>query len=146
VDQRLSYFRQLAWILGSVSLVVGFLLVTTLVTISVNERTSEIAVMRAIGVSRAHIVQQVVLEALVLSIPGVASGLLLGLVTARYLNHILSQFPGLPMAIDFFLFQPSSAWRALGLLLLTGIAASIFPAWRAASLAIAGTLRREAVA
>ena len=50
VDQRLSYFRQLALILGAVSLFVGFLLVTTLVTVSVNERTGEIAVMRAIGI------------------------------------------------------------------------------------------------
>ena len=37
VDERLSYFRQLALILGAVSLFVGFLLVTTLVTVSVNE-------------------------------------------------------------------------------------------------------------
>src|SRR4051812_12936662 len=47
VDERLSYFRQLAFILGAVSLFVGFLLVTTLVTVSVNERAGEIAVMRA---------------------------------------------------------------------------------------------------
>src|SRR5689334_539658 len=62
VDQRLSYFRQLAVILGSVSLVVGFLLVTTLVTVSVNERIGEIAVMRAIGVHRWRIVGQILLE------------------------------------------------------------------------------------
>ena len=42
-ENRLSYFRQLAFILGAVSLVVGFLLVTTLVTVSVNERAGEIA-------------------------------------------------------------------------------------------------------
>ena len=56
VDERLSYFRQLAFILGAVSLVVGFLLVTTLVTVSVNERLGEIAVMRAIGVRARRIV------------------------------------------------------------------------------------------
>ena len=61
VDERLGYFRQLSAILGAVSLVVGFLLVTTLVTVSVNERVGEIVVMRAIGVSRAHVVQQIVL-------------------------------------------------------------------------------------
>jgi putative ABC transport system permease protein len=146
VDQRLSYFRQLAFILGAVSLFVGFLLVTTLVTVSVNERAGEIAVMRAIGVSRSHVVQQVVLEGVVISFVGALLGLGLGLLTARYLNAILSAFPGLPMAIDFFLFQPRAAWSALGLLVASGIAAGIYPAWRAASLPIADSLRREAIA
>jgi putative ABC transport system permease protein len=146
VDRRLSYFRQLAVILGAVSLFVGFLLVTTLMTVSVNERAGEIAVMRAIGVSRAHVVQQIVLEGIVISLAGAILGLGLGLVTARYLNTILSAFPGLPMAIDFFLFQPRAAWSALGLLIASGIGAGIFPAWRAASLPIAESLRREAIA
>jgi putative ABC transport system permease protein len=146
VDQRLSYFRQLAVILGSVSLFVGFLLVTTLVTVSVNERIGEITVMRALGVSRAHIVQQIVLEAIALMLVGSIAGLGLGLATGHYLNTILSSFPGLPMAIDFFLFQPKSAWTALGLLALSGIAAGIYPSFRAASLPIATTLRQEAIA
>ncbi len=146
VDERLSYFRQLAFILGAVSLFVGFLLVTTLVTVSVNERAGEIAVMRAIGVSRAHVVQQIVMEGVAISVAGAVLGLGLGLVTARYLNTILSAFPGLPMAIDFFLFQPRAAWSALGLLIASGIGAGIYPAWRAASLPIAESLRREAIA
>jgi putative ABC transport system permease protein len=146
VDERLSYFRQLALILGAVSLFVGFLLVTTLVTVSVNERAGEIAVMRAIGVSRPHVVQQIVLEGVAITVLGAVLGLGLGLVTARYLNTILSAFPGLPMAIDFFLFQPRAAWSALGLLVVSGIGAGIYPAWRAASLPIAESLRREAIA
>ena len=145
VDERLSYFRQLAFILGTVSLAVGFLLVTTLVTVSVNERIGEIAVMRAIGISRSTVVRQIVLEGMAISLAGSALGLVLGLATARYLNSILARFPGLPEAIDFFLFQPIAAWTALGLLIVSGMAAGIYPAWRAASLPIAATLREEAV-
>ena len=145
VDDRLSYFRQLAFILGTVSLVVSFMLVTTLVTVSVSERMGEIAVMRAIGVSRLHIVEQIVVEGMVISAAGAVAGLALGLVTARYLNGILTAFPGLPVAIDFFLFQPRAAWTALGLLALSGIVAGMYPAWRGASLPIAATLRRDAV-
>jgi putative ABC transport system permease protein len=137
VDARLSYFRQLSLILGAVSLFVGFLLVTTLVTVSVNERAGEIAVMRAIGVSKAHVIQQIVIEGVAISFAGAVLGLGLGLVTA---------FPGLPMAIDFFLFQPRAAWSALGLLIASGIGAGVYPAWRAASLPIAESLRREAIA
>lgn len=146
VEQRLSYFRQLAFILGSVSLAVGFLLVTTLVTVSVNERLGEIAVLRAIGVRRSRIVEQILIEGSVIMLVGAVAGLGLGLLTARYLNSILASFPGLPEAIDFFLFQPRDAWLALGLLAGCGILAGIYPAWRGASLPIAGTLREEAVA
>lgn len=145
VDERLSYFRQLAVILGGVSLVVGFLLVTTLVTVSVNERVGEIAVMRAIGVRRWRVVAQIVLEATAIMLVAAPLGLALGLVTARYLNAILARFPGLPERIDFFLFQPSAAWTALGMLAGCGVLAAVYPSWRSASLPIATTMRQEAV-
>jgi putative ABC transport system permease protein len=146
IDERLGYFGQLAVILGAVSLTVGFLLVTTLVSVSVNERIGEIAVMRAVGVRRSRVVMQIVLESLGLSVAGTVLGLGLGLVTARYLNAILSDFPGLPSAFHFFLFQPVAAWRALGLLVTAGVLAGLYPAWRASALPIAATLRREAIA
>lgn len=145
VDQRRSYFTQLAVILGAVSLVVGFLLVTTLVTVSVNERIGEIAVMRAIGVHRWRIVAQIVLESSAMMLVASPLGLVLGLVTGRYLNRILADFPGMPERIDFFLFQPGAAWSSLGMLALSGVLAGIYPSWRGASRPIAMTLRQEAV-
>jgi putative ABC transport system permease protein len=145
VERRLSYFRQLALILGTVSLIVGFLLVTTLVTVSVNERVGEIAVLRALGVSRPHVAQQVVLEGLALGLCGGVLGVALGLVTARYLNGILRTFPGLPAEVDFFVFDAGDAVVALGILLGTAVLAGVVPAWRAASLPIGTTLRAEAV-
>ena len=145
VEERLSYFRQLAFILGAVSLAVGFLLVTTLVTVSVNERIGEIAVLRAIGVARARVVQQILIEGLAIMLVGAVAGLGLGLLTARYLNSILASFPGLPEAIDFFLFRPRDAWTALGLLTVCGVLAGVYPSWRGASLPIARTLREEAI-
>ena len=146
VEQRLAYFRQLALVLGSISLAVGVLLVTTLITIGVNERAGEIAVLRAIGIAKQSIVTQVVTEGLVLSGVGALSGLLVGLVTAQWLERILADFPGMPATFHFFVFQPYDAGIALGLLTLSGILAGIYPAWRASSLPIASTLRREAVA
>ena len=144
VEERLSYFRQLAVILGAVSLAVGVLLVATLVTVSVNERIGEFAVLRAIGVARSSVTKQVMLEGAAIMGAGSLLGLALGLVTARYLNTILSGFPGLPAAIDFFLFQPRAAWAALGMLAVAGVLAGIWPAWRGASLPVARTLREEA--
>ena len=145
VERRLSYFRQLALILGAISLAIGFLLVATLVTVSVNERVGEIAVLRALGVRRGRVVVQVVAEGLVLSVSGAALGLALGVVTARYLNTILADFPGLPAAFEFFVFRAGAAWRSLALLVAAGVGAGAYPAWRAGSLPIATTLREEAV-
>lgn len=145
VEERLSYFRQLAFVLGAISLGIGFLLVATLITLSVNERRGEIAVLRAIGTSRGAVLRQVFLEGLLLSSAGIAGGLLLGLVTARWLNGILSDFPGLPASFDFFVWTPDAAWRALALLLVSGSLAGLLPAWRASVIPIARALREEAI-
>lgn len=145
VEERLSYFRQLAFVLGAISLGIGFLLVATLVTLSVNERRGEIAVLRAIGTQRGGILQQVFLEGMFLTSGGIAGGLALGLVTAQWLNGILRDFPGLPSAFNFFVWSPTAGWRALALLLASGTLAGLLPAWRAASVPIAKALREEAI-
>ena len=145
VEERLSYFRQLAFVLGAISLGIGFLLVSTLVTLSVNERRGEIAVLRAIGTQKIGVLQQVFLEGLLMSAAGITGGLLLGLVTAKWLNGILRDFPGLPAAFDFFLWSPEAAWKSLALLLLSGTLAGLLPAWRAASIPIVKALREDAV-
>ena len=89
---------------------------------------------------------QIVLEGVAICLVGSALGLALGLATARYLEGILASFPGLPAALEFFLFQPSAAYTALGLLVASGVLAGVYPSWRAASLPLATTLRREAIA
>ncbi len=145
VEERLSYFRQLAFVLGAISLGIGFLLVATLITLSVNERRGEIAVLRAIGTQRMGVLRQVFLEGLLLTSAGIVGGLVLGLITAQWLNGILRDFPGLPSAFDFFVWSPEAGWRALALLLTSGMLAGLFPAWRAASIPIARALREESI-
>jgi putative ABC transport system permease protein len=142
--QRLVYFRQLSYILASVSLIVTVLLVATLLTITVNQRLAEIATLRAIGISRNTIVGQVLLEGTILTLIGTGLGIVLGLVTARYLDSILTSFPGLPAAFSFFVPRRASLTTAGLVLLFTGTVAGLYPAWLAARLPIAATLRAEA--
>jgi putative ABC transport system permease protein len=142
--ERLVYFRQLSYILGSMSLIVAVLLIATLLTITVNERLGEIATLRAIGLSRATIVRQVLAEGTVLIMIGAALGILLGLVTARYLDAILTSFPGLPATFSFFVPRADSLSRAGVILVLTGSIAGLYPAWLASRAPIAATLRAEA--
>ena len=142
--RRLVYFRQLSYILGSMSLIVAVLLIATLLTITVNERLGEIATLRAIGVSRATVVRQVLAEGTALTVVGSALGILLGLVTARYLDAILTSFPGLPAAFSFFVPRSDTLGFAAVVLLLTGSLAGLYPAWLASRAPIAATLRAEA--
>lgn len=142
--ERLVYFRQLSYILGTISLVITVLLVATLLTITVHERLGEIATLRAIGVSRRTIVRDVMLEGTMLTLAGGVLGTLLGAATARYLDRILTSFPGLPAAISFFVPNPRSLAVAALVLVLTGMLAGVWPALSAARAPIAGTLRAEA--
>jgi putative ABC transport system permease protein len=142
--QRLVYFRQLSYVLGTMSLIVSVLLISTLLTITVNERLGEIVTLRAIGVARSTIVRQVLIESAVLTVVGGVTGLILGLGTARYLDSILTSFPGLPAAFSFFVPRRESVSTAAVVLLSAGCLAGLYPAWVAARAPIAATLRSEA--
>jgi putative ABC transport system permease protein len=142
--QRLVYFRQISYILGTMSLIVTVLLVTTLLTITVNERLGEIATLRAIGIGRGTVVLQVLAEGAALTIVGGGLGIVVGIATARYLDSILTSFPGLPAAFSFFVPRREALGTAALVLLVTGSLAGLYPAWLAARSPVAATLRSEA--
>jgi putative ABC transport system permease protein len=113
-------------------------------TITVNERLGEIATLRAIGVSQRSIVRGIMLEGTALTLVGGILGVALGSATARYLDLILTSFPGLPAAISFFVPEPRSLLVAAVVLITTGVFAGVYPAMVAARAPIAETLRTEA--
>jgi putative ABC transport system permease protein len=143
-NRRLSYFRQLATILGSVALVVTVLLVSTIVTIGVRERFGEIATLRAVGVARRRILLGVVAEGLVLGVLGCALGLPLGLWMAERLDRILLSFPGLPAGLTFFAFEPGRIAFALLVVIVAGALSGALPGWGAVRAPLGWVLREEA--
>jgi putative ABC transport system permease protein len=80
----------------------------------------------------------------VLTLVGSVIGLVLGLGTARYLDSILTSFPGLPAAFSFFVPRRESLITAAMVVLSAGCLAGLYPAWIAARAPIAATLRSEA--
>jgi putative ABC transport system permease protein len=140
---RLTYFNQFSLILGSLSVAVSFLLITAIVTLSVAERLGEIAMLRAIGFTRARIAALVVLEGTALGMASVPGTFVLGLLIARYLDAILRQAPGLPVDLHFFVLTPAAAARTITLLTATGAAAGLYPAAVASRTAVAATLHAE---
>lgn len=144
LTERLSYFRQIALILGTVSLFVATLLVGTLTAVSVSERLGLIAALRAIGLSRRRIVGGLTAESLVLCAVGGGIGVGLAVVVAVYLESILSDFPGLPLSVRFFVIRAESLVTAFLLLIVSGVVAGLVPALNATRLEVAEVLHSEA--
>jgi len=90
------------------------------------------------------VIGQVLAEGTALTVIGATLGILLGLVTARYLDAILTSFPGLPAAFSFFVPRANALSVAAAVLLVTGSLAGLYPAWLASRVPIAATLRAEA--
>jgi putative ABC transport system permease protein len=142
---RLTYFNQFSLILGTISAAVAFLLITTIVTLSVGERLGEIAMLRALGFTRLRIVEIILAEGVLLAAAAFPGAFLLGIAIAQNLDRILLSAPGVPQGLHFFTLTPAAALRTTGILLATGALGGLYPATVTARLEIAGTLNREIV-
>jgi putative ABC transport system permease protein len=140
-----AYFRQISVVLSSITLVFAFLLVATLLSVSVNQRLHEVAALRALGVPRRRIASALVWESAWLVGAGGLLSLPVGGLLAGRLDDILRRMPGFPERLHFFVFEPRAAAVHLALLGATAIGAAAYPVWVATRLPIAATLRRETV-
>ena len=140
-----AYFRQISFVLSSVTLGFAFLLIATLLTMSVNQRLSEMAALRALGFPRRRIVATLLWESTMLVGVGGLLALPLGGLLALELDRILRAMPGIPERLHFFVLEPRAVVLHIGLLAATGLGAAAYPIWVAARLPIAATLRRETV-
>jgi len=140
-----SYFRQISAVLSSITLFFGFLLITVLLTVSVNQRFAEIAALRALGFTRRRVVLDVLAQAVLLVGMGGLLSLPLGLALSRWLEGILHAMPEIPAGMHFFVFE-ARALALHGLLLAaTAALAAVYPMRLVARLPIASTLRSETV-
>jgi putative ABC transport system permease protein len=144
-ENGFAYFRQISLVLSSITLGFAFLLVATLLTVSVNQRLGQVAALRALGLPRRRIAATLLWESVLLVGVGALLSLPAGWALALVLDRILRGMPGLPERIHFFVFQPREAVLHLGLLASTGLAAAAYPMWIATRLPIAATLRLETI-
>ena len=140
-----TYFRQISTVLTTVTLSFAVLLITVLLTVSVNQRLGEIAALRALGFSRWRVVADVLCESILIVGGGGLLSLPLGLLLADGLDRILKRIPGIPADVHFFVFEPSALQIHLLLLAGTAIIAALYPIRVVAALPIAATLRDEVV-
>ena len=121
--------------IGAVSLLVGAIGILTVMWISVNERTSEIGLCRAVGATTGQILALFLGEAALLALAGGVAGVALGLGSGALLRAFL---PGLP-----FHTPPEFMAAAIVLSTAIGLASGALPARRAARLDPVMALRAE---
>jgi putative ABC transport system permease protein len=144
-ESGFSYFRQISTVLASVTTVFGLLLITVLLTVSVNQRLGTIAALRAIGFSRQRVVFDVMAEsALMVGIGGILA-VPLGLLLAEWFDRILKRIPGIPAELHFFVFEPRALAIHVVVLVATAVIAALYPVRLVSRLPIAATLRNEVV-
>jgi putative ABC transport system permease protein len=142
IQHVVNLYRTFGDLIGVIGIVVSALFATTVLQMSVDDRSREIALLRAIGHSRPSVGSLVVEEALYLSLFGLAAGLPIAYATGYglnlYLRHLLA---GLPTSFSFVSFNAGVLTDGLLLVLAVGLVAAIAPAARAMQLPVAEELR-----
>ncbi len=121
-------------ITAAISLFVGGIGIMNIMLVSVTERTREIGIRMAVGATGINVQIQLLLEAVVLSLIGGVTGILLGLTT----SFLVSKFAGFSTII-----APESIFIAFIVSTLIGIFFGWYPSRKAANLNPIDALRYE---
>jgi putative ABC transport system permease protein len=122
----LSAILNILYVLLALSIIVSLFGIVNTLVLTVFERTREIGMLRAIGMTRRQIRRMIRQESVITALIGAAIGIVLGIVLATLLIY----------RIDFIVFAFPTAQIILFVIVavLVGILAAIFPARRAARL------------
>lgn len=119
---------------AAISLIVGGIGIMNIMLVSVTERTREIGIRMAVGARGGDVLTQFLIEALTLSLVGGIIGVVLGVLTSKFVSNI----QGWPVAIS-----PQSIGLAFFFAAVIGIFFGWYPARKAANLNPIEALRYE---
>jgi ABC-type antimicrobial peptide transport system permease subunit len=122
----------------ALAVVVGGVVVTNTMVMSVMERTREIGTLRAVGWRKARVLYMVLSESLLLSLIAAGMGLLLGL----GLTSALKAMPSVGTFVKA-IYTPQVITQTVGVSLLLGLVGGLYPAWHASRLHPVEALRYE---
>ena len=137
LNQITGTFTLLLAAIGGISLLVGGIGIMNIMLVSVNERTREIGIRKAVGARRRDILSQFLIEAIGLTGIGGILGILLGWGITLVVKRI-------PAAANIpILITPGTVAVAVGVSVAIGVVFGLYPAMRAARLHPIQALRYE---
>jgi putative ABC transport system permease protein len=137
LNQVTGTFTLLLGAIGGISLLVGGIGIMNIMLVTVNERTREIGIRKAVGARRRDIMWQFLIESVALTGLGGVLGILLGWSITKAVESI-PQAQGLQLLIT-----PGTVIVAVGVSVAIGIVFGLYPAMRAARLHPIQALRYE---
>jgi len=141
IEQRKTVARSMAVfliVMGALALLIGTIGVMNIMLVSVEERTPEIGLRKALGAPALAVLGQFLSEAVIVCLIGGIIGTGLATLAVRYLQRLPEelQVPDPQMT-------PLIVFVAVAVTLTTGVIAGFYPAWRAAELDPIDALRYE---
>jgi len=124
----------LIWIVGIGTLLAGVIGVSNIMLVVVKERTNEIGIQRAIGATPWNIINQVISEAVVLTVIAGYFGLVAGVGALELIDYILINSGGEAEMFKNPGISFTIAMASLGTLAFFGVIAGLLPAKRAVSI------------
>jgi putative ABC transport system permease protein len=125
---------------GIVTLGLGAVGIINIMLVSVSERTREIGLLKALGATKRSILSQFFWEGLLLT--GI-SGVVGVVASAAFMALLQAMLTGKMEGWDPPRLVPWSAALAIGSLVISGVAAGLYPASKAAAMDPIEALRRE---
>ena len=125
----LSVFQAFLLAFGGVALFVGSFVIANTLSITIAQRTRELATLRTLGATQAQVLRSVMLEALVIGLLASVVGLFAGLALAKGLNSLLVSF-GIDLPQTSTVFKTRTVAVSLVVGVLITLLAALRPALR----------------
>ncbi|RDX34538.1 ABC transporter permease [Idiomarina abyssalis] len=126
--KTLRVFEQALTAISAMVVLIGLLGMLTIMLASLRERRREMAVLRAVGAGPGTIFGLLLSEALLLTVVGAFSGLLLLYGLQWSLAGVIQSQTGLILSTTW---PGASEWWRMALVIIVGFMLSLIPAWRA---------------
>uniref|UniRef100_C6E8B8 ABC transporter permease n=1 Tax=Geobacter sp. (strain M21) TaxID=443144 RepID=C6E8B8_GEOSM len=127
--KALDHFKRFSYAMAAVVVFIGSLIVFVTMMGSVNERTTEIGVFRAIGFRKSHIMRIILLEAALVSLLAGLLGYAAGMGGAKLALPFMAETKNAHLVWD-----STVAFGSVGLAVLLGLLASLYPALHASKM------------